>query len=188
MARHGLLMYQDEEAREIMQMTQVLSMNTKIGGTYYTLSEAIGLASAAGVNMNKAFDAQGRLTRVAAQQIQNLLLGYKAMVQTGTILAQDINAVDVQTLEQQTKVQQLNQAWDSFIQTVTGGTSAIAALSDDLQQLGNVADPAGLTKKISAFAGGTVLSIDQIAHALTSFSGTSAQVWQSYDAAVQQAQ
>ena len=51
--------------------------------------------------------------------------------------------------------------------------------------MGNVANITG--SKISALSGTTGLSVGQISQALTSFSGTSAQVWQNFDASLSQA-
>jgi hypothetical protein len=180
--------YQQGISGIIGQEVQLLGWNGKIGGTYYSLSEAIGLASAAGVRMNQMFDSQGNLSRIAEQMIKNLINGYSMMAQTGTVLANDIDAINVQTLMQQTDVQKLNGAWDSFLKMVTGGTSALGSFNSDLSTIGNVALQA--TAKIQAFGqqkNGMALSMDQVARSLQSFGGTSAQVWQNYDAALTQA-
>lgn len=187
-ATMALSAHQNEVNKLVMTQAELLGMNTHINGSYYSLSGAIGLASAAGVHMNQMFNSQGNLSAIALQMIKNLINGYQMMAQTGTILANDMNAVDVQTLMQQTRVQQLNQAWDSFLSTVTGGTGALGSLNSDLTTIGNVALTA--TSKIQAFgqqAGGTSLSVKQISYALQSFSGTSAQVWTNYNAALTQA-
>lgn len=180
--------YQQAISEVTQREVQLLTWNAKVGSSQYTLSQAIGLATAAGVRMNQMFDAQGRLSAIATQMIKNLINGYAAMGQTGSILSNDINAINVQTLIQQTRVQQLNQAWDSFLQMVTGGTGALGGLNSDLMTIGNVAIDA--TSKIQAFGkqtGGASLSVDQIARALRSFGGTSAQVWTNYNAALTQA-
>ena len=62
----------------------------------------MALASAAGGDRRADVQVNGQLTPVATQQIANLVEGYKQMDQTGTTLANDINAINEQTLMQQT--------------------------------------------------------------------------------------
>ena len=62
----------------------------------------------------------------------------------------------------------------------TGLTGGFASLQADLQQIGNIAPTVG--SKISAFSGKTSIGVQQVAQSLTSFSGKSAQTWQSYNA------
>ncbi len=172
----------------VITEANLLGMNTKVNGSYQSLADTMALATAAGVTVGQMFNKDGSLSAVAAQQIKNLIAGYQNMAQTGGILAADINAVNVQTLEQQTDVSKLNQAWDSFLSTVTGGTSSLAGLNTDLTTIGNVTTSA--TSKIAAFSQqsqGMNLSVGQISKALEGFSGTSAQVWQNYDSALTQA-
>jgi hypothetical protein len=173
----------------INQFADAMTMTQKFNGVTYSLADTLGLASAAGLNLNTMFNKQGQITEVARQQILNLIQGYQNMAQTGSTLGNDINAVTVQLMEQQTKVQGLNQAWDSFMTGVTGGTNSLATLNSDLITMGNVTTNA--TSKITAYAQqqqGLSLSTGQIAQALKSFSGTSAQVWQNYDASLTQAE
>jgi hypothetical protein len=172
----------------VQQQTDLFGWNTKIGGSYYGLTEAVGLASAAGVTMNEMFTKQGTLTKTAQQQIENLIAGYSDMAQTGTVLAQDINAIDIQTLMQQTDVSKLNQAWDSFIQNVTGGTGALGSLNASLETIGNVTTSLNETVSSDSLEkGGITLSINQIAQSLKSFSGQSAQTWQNFNESISDA-
>ena len=68
---------------------------------------------------------------------------------------------------------------------VTGGTAAWASLQDDLQQMGNTASAVG--DKITVFKGDVGSTVQQISSDLKSFGGTSAQVWQQFDASLTQA-
>jgi acetolactate synthase small subunit len=184
-AKSAVSVYQQELNKLVTAIVDTMGMSTKFDGTTFTLTQTIGLATAAGLNLNTAFNKQGQLTALAAQQINNLVTGYKAMDQTGGVLYEDINAINVQTLTQQTDVSKLNSAWDSYIQTITGGTDSLGTFYDTLQTIGNVTVTA--TSKITALSQGSQglsLSIGQIAKALTSFSGTSAQVWQNFDTAI----
>ena len=171
----------------IAQAVNILTMNTKIDGSYYSLSEAMALAGAAGLTVGQAFNKQGQMTAVAKQQIANLVEGYKQMDQTGTTLSNDINAINEQMLMQQTKVQSLNQAWDGFIKNMTGVSSSVAGLYTDLTTIGNVTEVA--KNKIRAFsqgAQGMSLNVQQVAQQLKSFGADSAQVWSNFDSAVGQ--
>ena len=186
--------YQSASATMISQAVDLLTMNTRIGGTWYSLNTAMGLAGAAGLTVGQMFQKNGQLTAVAAQQILDLVDGYKEMDQTGTTLSNDINAINEQALIQQTRVQALNQAWDGFITQMTGVTSATATLYTDLSTIGNVT-LSGATSKISAFmkqttdgASGTTLSVKGVAEALKTFNSASAQVWSNWDSSLNQAE
>ena len=188
-AANAAATYQSAINQLVTQAVNVLSMNTRLGGSYYSLYTAMGLANAAGLTMGQAFTKQGQLTKIAVQQIDDMIAGYREMDQTGTTLANDINAVSVQAEMQQTKVSALNQAWDAFMSDVTGGTSALTSLYSDLTTIGNVTEVA--TSKITAFSQGNTgmnMSVKQVAESLKSFSGTSAQVWQNYNSSVTQAE
>lgn len=188
-ARDAVGTYQAAIAGQVGQAVDILSLNTKIGGSYYSLSTAMALAAAAGVNVGSAFNKQGQMAPQAKQQVLDLIEGYKEMDQTGTTLANDINAVSEQALMQQTDVSKLNQAWDGFISDMTGVSSSVASLYTDLTTIGNVTEVA--TSKIQAFSQGNTgldLSVKQVAQALSTFGAGSAQVWSNFDSAVGQAE
>lgn len=174
----------------IGQNLNVVSGAALISKTYgVDFVTALGMATAAGVDLSKGITGQSKAAQQARIQIDALYLSYKQMDQTGTTLANTMNAVNIQAGLQASKVSQVNQAWDQFIQMSTSLTGSYTQLNLDLQQMGNVAQTTG--GKIRAFttnaATGVQLSVTQIAQALTSFSGSSAQVWQSFNQSVQQA-
>jgi Transglycosylase SLT domain len=170
------------QANNVIQGAQAIS--NEYGVSFTT---ALGLATTAGVNLSKSQVGFGKNITQAGIQIESLVQGYGALTQSGTTLANSTNAVSIAAGIQGSKIDTVNQAWDSFISTSTGVTSAFSSLQDDMQQLSSVADPAGLGKKIQAFSGTTVLSVGQVAKALQSFGGTSSQIWQSFDQSVTQA-
>jgi acetolactate synthase small subunit len=187
-ATQSIQEYRAQYTKLIGELVDSLSITTRFDGVTYTLAQTIGLASAAGLNLNSAFNAQGHLTAVAAQQIQDLISGYRAMDQVGGVLNEDIQAVNVQTLVQQTRVSSLNAAWDSYITMLTGGTSGLGSFLDALQTIGNVTEVA--KSKIQALSQGSQgldLSTSQVSKALTSFSGVSAQVWQNFNSGISDA-
>lgn len=172
---------QERDLRNVTQGAQYL------GKTYGTdLTASLALADVAGVKLVKGITGQGQAAQIARQQIANLVAGYKAMGQTGGILNNDMNALAIQAGLQITKVQQLNQAWDQFMQNATGLTSSFAGLVTDIGQINNAITTAGTRFRI--FGGHAVSSTDAAARSLRSFSGVGAQVWQNYDQALQQAQ
>jgi len=157
-----------------------------ISSTYkVSFAAAVAIAAASGVKLTQTLHGNSHAAQVARQQIAALVTGYTQIGQVGGALGASMNAVSLQTSLQNTQVSKLNSAWDAYFQTLTGGTSALAGFYSDLEQMGNISTTTG--SKISAFSGSTQLSVSQIAHALTSFSGQSAQVWQSFDQSVTQA-
>jgi Transglycosylase SLT domain len=167
--------YQQAMQHLTMQIADALSMSYSYQGQTYSLSQTIGLATAAGLNLNTAFDKQGHLTAVAKQQIDNLIVGYQEMGQTGSNLDNDIQAINVQTLLQQTDVSKLNAAWDSFIQLLTSGTSDLAQFVTGLATMGQVSSGAGSN------ATQLSLGVSGISQALTTMNYTGAEVWQNFD-------
>jgi hypothetical protein len=103
----------------------------------YSVQQSFALMDLAGVKWNDSLELQ-------QQKVKNLIDGYKAMSITGGLLANSVNAVTFASLQQQEKVQQLNQAWDTFFQTVTGGESAFTSFASQAiglyQSLGDVTD------------------------------------------------
>ena len=159
------------------------AVSKQFGGS---LADSMALADAAGVNLATTTVKFGKDMNQAGAQILALVNGYKAMDQAGGILNNDMNALAASAGLQNTKVSQLNQAWDQFLSNATGLTGGIAGLNTDIGEINNAITTAGT--KFDVFGGKVVSSTDAAAHALTSFSGTGAQVWQNYNAALQQAE
>lgn len=170
----------------VSQNTNVISGAIAISKEFgVNFTSALGMADLAGVKLSNTTVKFGQDANQAGIQLEGLYLGYQKMDQTGSTLANTMNAVNIQAGLQATKVQQVNQAWDAFINMSTGLTSAYSQFNLDLEQMGNLAQVTGT--KIRGFTGTTTLSVGQIATALTSFKGSSAQVWQAFDQSVSQA-
>lgn len=170
----------------ILEQTHVVEGASQISKAYgVDFVTALGLADMAGVKLESSIGKNGQLTAQAAIQIGALVLGYEKMDQTGGILANSMGAVNIQAGLQSSRVQQLNQAWDQFIQMGTALTGSFAQFNLDLGQMGNSADLVG--KKIVAFTGTTGQSVAQIANALKSFGQSSAQTWLAYNQSITQA-
>jgi hypothetical protein len=178
-----LTTYQQKLATQTIAVVQGAADISKQYGV--TFPAALAIADAAGVKLVSSMTQQGKLNAQAQIQIDALVLGYKKMDQSGATLSNSMSAVAVQAGIQQSKVSQLNSAWDSFIAMGTSLTGTFTSFQLDLQQMGNLASTVG--GKIHAFAGTTGQDISQIAQSLKSFSGTSAQTWQAYDQSIQAA-
>jgi len=150
------------------------------------LAEGWALAQAAGVNLSTTEVTLGKNANIAGQEIENLVAGYRAMDQVGGTLNNDMAALAAQAGLADTKVSGLNQAWDQFLQNATGLTSGFAGLVTDIGEINNAITTSG--KKFETFGGAAVSSTTAAAMSMQSFSGVGAQVWQNYDAALQQAQ
>jgi Bacteriophage peptidoglycan hydrolase len=94
----------------------------------YTYEQAIGLMDAAGVKASDSFE-------LMHQKVQNLISGYQDMSIQSGILANSVNALNFQTEQQDSKVTQLNDAWDTFFKTVSGGASGFDAFATQAEGL-----------------------------------------------------
>lgn len=146
---------------------------------------ALAMADMAGVKLVNGLLGQSDAARQARLQLASMVDAYQRLDQSGTTLANTMDAINIQAGLQASKVSQVNQAWDNFIQMSAGLTGTFAQFNADLQQMGNVAPAVG--SRIRAFSGQTQLSVAQIAQALTSFSGKSSQIWLSFNQSVSQA-
>lgn len=150
----------------------------------YGVSYPAALAIAEGANVKLADSTVkfGHDMNTAGQQITDYVKGMRAMGAPTGAIGNDLKAVGIQAAETQTKVAQLNQAWDAFMQGVTGGTGAF---SDMETALGNMktdtaASTAGITGAISSIknaAGG-------MAYSLKGDTAASQQSWQQFDQAL----
>lgn len=188
-ARGAVQELTNEQQKLAAQNFTVIQGADAIAKTYHvSYASALALADMAGVKLVNGFVGQSKAAQQAQLQIQALFLGYQKMNLAGGALNNTIEAISVQAGIQASQVQKVNSAWDAFIQLSTSLTGAYSQLLLDFQQLGNIAPTVG--SKISAFtttAQGTQMTVAQIAQALTKFGGSSAQVWQSFNQSVTQA-
>ena len=171
----------------IGQFGSVADGADKIARAYgLNFSQALGLADIAGVKLATTQVTLGKNANVAGAQIESLVQGYKAMDQVGGALGTDMNVLAIQSGLAGTKVSSLNSAMDQFVSNGTSVTGALATMNQDLTQIGNVGVSVGGAFRV--FTGTTAIGIDAAAKSLSSFSGTGAQTWQNYNAALNQAQ
>jgi hypothetical protein len=145
---------------------------------------ALVLAQQAGVKFKGILSGNAQDMLIASTQVSNLIQGYKAMGQTSGAVGADMTALGIQAGLQTSKVQQLNQAWDQFMQTLVGGTGGISQFIQGVHQM-----TSGMTSA-SASLGGQFGSIRQSAQGATfslqGFSQKTAQSWQQFNAVVGQ--
>lgn len=142
--------------------------------TYGTsLPGALMIADQAGVKLQN--DLSSQQWAVAQLQIQGYVRGLAAMGQGAGAVGADTTALAIQAGLAATKVDQLNQAWDQFMQNATGGTAGLSSFITTLGSIGQVAS--GVKNKYGQAVGQMTLSTGQFARALTSFKGTGAAAW-----------
>jgi len=117
-----------------------------------------------------------------AMALVNLEIGYAQMGLRAGQVGAGMDALSLATAVQDSKVQQLNQAIDQYIGLLTGGTGALAAFSESMQNIGQVA--ANVRNNLGKATGQMSLSVGQFATALQSFKGTGAAAWNNFDQVV----
>ena len=175
------------QAKLMGQGANVIDGAEKISRAYGTnFAQSLALADVAGVKLANTQITLGKNANVAGAQIEGLVAGYSRLDQVGGALGTDMNALAIQSGLAGTRVSSLNQALDQFVSNSTSVTSSLATMNQDLTEIGNTGVAVG--GKFEAFSGTTAISINKAAKSLESFSGTGAQTWQNYDAALSQAQ
>jgi len=154
-----------------------------LAATYKTnLVGALALADLANVKLANGILGSGQAAQIARMQIASLVQGYEAMGQPLTAVGSDMTALAIQSGLANTQVSKLNQAWDQFMQNLTGGTSGLANFVQSLQNMGSVA--ASTTNNLANGTGKISLSVSQFADSLKTFTGNGAQAWQNFDQVV----
>lgn len=127
-----------------------------LAGRFGGLTQAIGLASLAGVKWSTILHGSNADWQTAVHQISAMILGYKMMGQSGSAVANDVNAVTFSIEMQDSKVQTLNQAWQTYLGIVTGGESSFLSFEQQMQGLGQAIG--GASAKLSDSNGRISLS------------------------------
>ena len=108
--------YRDEISKLGRDQGNLVQVMGHFVGQGKSVEQSLALMNLAGVKFNDG-------VQVGIEKINNLIAGYKNITGTGGALENSVNAVTFAALQQQEKVSQLNQAWDTFFKTVTGGAS-----------------------------------------------------------------
>jgi hypothetical protein len=161
------------------------TLNTAQGAQYLAekyhtnLAGAMAMATAAGVKLTTGILGNGHAAQQARQMIADYVQGMLAMGAGSNQIASDVNAIGLQSALAATKLSTLNQAWDSFMQGVTGGTGDMAEFQTSLANIGQVIghttnNLGEATVKLNA--NGKAFAQD-----LTSYTGKGAAAWTNFD-------
>jgi hypothetical protein len=182
-ARNDLAQLRAGEVQQISDAGNVVRGAGQIAQAFgITVPEAMTLAQSANVNLTGAVKNQAGQWTVLGEKVRDAYYGYSAMGTASGAVGNDMLALAIQTGEAGTQMSKLNQAWDSWMSTITGGTSDMGALSESMQNLGlKAADSA---KNLGTAATFTESSMSNFADSLKSYTGKGAQAWQNFDQVV----
>ena len=105
---------------------------------HITIPQAMALAQTAGVNLTHSLKDQSGQWNQLGQQIKDQVEGFRAMGQPMGAVGTDMTALAISSGLAATKVSSLNQAWDQFMQGVTGGTTGLASFEQALTKFAEV--------------------------------------------------
>jgi hypothetical protein len=169
-----------QQRQDLNNTLQAIGFLEKTYGT--TFVGAMVLANQAGLNLAAGINNQGNAANMNRLKIANYMASMMAMGQSATVAGHDVTMLGIASQLSATKVGQLNQAIDQFIQNATGGTSAMGGLVESIANIGKVTVTSGnALKGYNATAG---LTLPQIQKALTNFGQVGSQVWQNFDSAL----
>lgn len=129
--------YGAEIVKLLGQQKNLFGETGKLIGQGYTYAQSLALMDLAGV---RAGDSMALMN----QKVANLITGYQNMSVRGGMLSNSVNAVTFASLQQQSQVGQLNSAWDTFFQAVSGGESGFETFAQQTIGLYQSLTTAGL--------------------------------------------
>jgi SLT domain-containing protein len=169
------------EQKDLLQTTARvgggIAFLEKTYGTSYI--GALALAQMANVHLADGITGTSEAADINRLKIADLVAGYQAMGQPAGIVGRDMTALAIQAGEQATKVSELNQAWDAWMQSITGGTSNLGSFTQGLTNLTNITDTSKFS--FSESMTGMSLSTKKFAESLNTAGSTGAQAWQNLD-------
>jgi hypothetical protein len=96
------------------------------------VGNAQGFLIASGVKMGDMLKKGTHAWLMILQQVEATRAGYLAMGQTGGVLQNDLNALNLSMSDQFKAMQNLNSAWDTVIGTMTGGETNFITFQQDI--------------------------------------------------------
>lgn len=140
---------------------------------------ALVLADQANVKLKNSMQGNSLAARENRLQIADLIAGYQAMAQPIGAIGKDMDALGIQSELQGTKVQQLNQAWDQYMQTLIGGTNGLAQMEDAIRNLKN--DALGSASAFTGVQHSIGSAANKVKFSLQGMGKISSQSWQQFD-------
>jgi hypothetical protein len=104
---------------------------------------ALQLLNLAGVKTADLFTRQGLVWQTDLQMVRGLVDGYQAMGQQLGTVGSDLNVLLVSESDQIKSMTKLNQAWDQWLTTVTGGESTFVKVQQDFLAIDTAQQTAG---------------------------------------------
>jgi hypothetical protein len=138
----------------------------------------MAVAQGAGVNLTNALKNQKGQWTQAGDQVRDYMDGLRAMGASTGMVGHDMLAMAIQTGLAGTKMQQVSEAFDQFMQDITGGTGGLAGFETGIEQIGQVVGK--VSNNLSNSTADMSLSTKQFAEALTRFTGKGASAWQNF--------
>lgn len=185
-AEHAASAVQQLTAAQQMQVNAMKNVSSGMGYLeehyHLTAQGALALADAAGVKLASGLTGATQAAVINRAMIDDLVHGYEAMGQPASEVGTDMSALAIQSGLAASKVSQLNQAWDQFMQNLTGGTSGLAGFEISLSNMGKVT--ASASQNLAKYTGSMNSSVTQFAASLQSFTGKGAAAWQQFDQVV----
>lgn len=160
--------------------------------SYGGIIRAMGLFTIAGIKVGDVAHANHAQWAQDLQQVQDLVTGWEAMGQTANRLGNDVAAVTFQTGLQDSKVQQLNQAWQTFITTVTGSETGLVGFEQQILGVEQAMTTAGAatlslsngTARLRNGVGGISAGADTAAASLNGLNANSLQLRSAFQQAI----
>ena len=173
-------------AGQVQQITDAANVVTgaqQIAKAYgITVPAAMALAQSAGVSLTGQVQNQKGQWTALGERVRDAAAGYAAMGQSSGALGNDMLALAIQTGLAGTKVSALNQAWDSFMGNLTGGTSALAGMVTSMKNIGS--GVASVKENLAESTSAINASTSQFATDLTTMGTKGAAAWQNFDQVV----
>ena len=111
----------------------------KYGGA----AQAQALLTQAGVKMSQMLDKSSQAWKIVQQMVSGVVQGYAAMAQRGGQLGADLFVLNQQATDQYTAMQKLNQAWQTFTQTISTFQGSAVTVIQTLRTMKTQADANG---------------------------------------------
>ena len=173
-----------QQQQHLIGTATTVAENLGILGQRFHVSAAgaMALANAAGVNLQQPLAGTGIALRIAEQQITNLRTGLGAMEAPIGVVGADMEAMGIQSQLASSKVQQVNQAMDQFVSTVTSGMNTLAQFQGQLSQMGHdaLSSSVNLSGAISSIARDNA----SVTYSLKGMGTVAQQSWQQFSQAV----
>jgi hypothetical protein len=170
---------------QVMARTAIFAGNLSfLAGKFHTTAVgAAYLAEAAGVNLQVPLTKGSEGAKIAAQQISNLERGIGAMGAPMGVLGNDMTALGVASQLTGTKVAQLNQAWDQWIQNVTATPNDMAEIQNALNGMDHAA--LNTSSTVSGAIGSISTAAKGTSYTLKGMGNAAMQSWQQFAGAIQ---